>query len=108
MQQEDKETLVPIPYDFDFSGLVNAPYAIPQPEYNLENVRQRLFIGSIQDANNLEEAIRFFQSKKALIMNEVEQIKKLSKKSKKKTLKYLESFFEDIEDSEINLWKSEN
>jgi hypothetical protein len=34
-----------IPYDFDFAGLVNAPYADPNPRLNLRNVRTRLYRG---------------------------------------------------------------
>jgi hypothetical protein len=36
---------IPIPYDFDFSGLVNAPYATPPDELHLSSVRQRQYRG---------------------------------------------------------------
>ena len=35
----------PLAYDFDFAGIVNAPYAEPNPRYNLRSVRQRLYKG---------------------------------------------------------------
>ncbi len=37
--------VIPIPYDFDFSGLVNAPYATPPDELHLSSVRQRQYRG---------------------------------------------------------------
>lgn len=36
---------VPVPYDFDFSGLVSAPYATPPAELPVRNVRVRLYRG---------------------------------------------------------------
>jgi len=36
---------IPVPYDFDWSGLVNAPYAKPTPQLNFGNVRERSFRG---------------------------------------------------------------
>jgi hypothetical protein len=35
---------IPIPYDFDFSGLVNAPYATPASHTGLKNVRERILL----------------------------------------------------------------
>ena len=34
-----------IPYDFDFSGMVNAPYAVPDNTKNLKSVRDRIYLG---------------------------------------------------------------
>lgn len=36
---------VPVPYDFDMSGLVNAPYAVVNELIPIENVRERYFRG---------------------------------------------------------------
>lgn len=33
----------PVPYDFDWSGVISAPYARPDPSLNLVNVRERTF-----------------------------------------------------------------
>ena len=37
--------LTPVPYDFDFSGLVDAPYATPPEGFKINSVRQRLYRG---------------------------------------------------------------
>ncbi len=34
-----------VPYDFDWSGVVNARYAAPDPSLSIRNVRQRIFRG---------------------------------------------------------------
>ncbi len=35
----EQRTIYPVPYDFDFSGLVNAPYANPDPKLGIATVR---------------------------------------------------------------------
>jgi hypothetical protein len=37
--------LVPVPYDFDYSGLVNAPYAVPPDSVPVRSVRERRYRG---------------------------------------------------------------
>src|SRR5258706_5380849 len=37
--------VVPIPYDFDYSGFVDAPYAVPPEGLKLERGTQRLYRG---------------------------------------------------------------
>ena len=39
----------PVPYDFDFSGLVNASYAGPPPSLPIRSVRERVFRGFCRD-----------------------------------------------------------
>jgi hypothetical protein len=46
----------PLPYDFDFAGIVNAPYAQPNPRYDIPNVRVRLYKGHCK-SNDLLPAI---------------------------------------------------
>jgi hypothetical protein len=36
---------IPLPYDFDFSGFVDAPYSTPPDELHINNVRVRVFRG---------------------------------------------------------------
>jgi hypothetical protein len=37
--------LIPVPYDFDYSGFVNAPYAIPYEYLPIKKVTERLYRG---------------------------------------------------------------
>jgi hypothetical protein len=37
--------VIPVPYDFDFAGVVDAQYAKPAPELNIRSVRQRVYRG---------------------------------------------------------------
>jgi len=35
----------PVPYDFDYSGLVDAPYAVPPDGFKISNVKSRVYQG---------------------------------------------------------------
>ena len=37
--------VIPVPYDFDFSGMVSAPYATPPDQLRISSVRQRVYRG---------------------------------------------------------------
>lgn len=43
--QLDEQTVVPLAYDFDMTGMVNPPYAQVNPKLGIENVKQRLYRG---------------------------------------------------------------
>ncbi len=53
-----------VPYDFDYAGLVNADYAIPEPQLNIENVTQRLYRGFARTMNELQAAIKIYSLQK--------------------------------------------
>ena len=53
---------MPVPYDFDFSGLVGTPYATPPDQVPIKNVRTRFYRGycshnaqALQAANGIED-----------------------------------------------------
>ncbi|MGI9249438.1 MAG: hypothetical protein ACR2QI_10505, partial [Woeseiaceae bacterium] len=57
----------PLPYDFDFAGIVNAPYAQPNPRYHLRNVRQRLYKGQCGNNELLPGTLQRYVDKKEAI-----------------------------------------
>jgi len=88
---------IPIPYDFDSAGLVNAPYAEPPASLPISSVRKRFYMGYCRDPKHLDAAIAHFVERKAAI-TAVFSSELLDEKTRKKTLKYVEDFFETIED----------
>ena len=86
-----------VPFDFDFSGLVGAPYAVPSNSLNQRSIRHRIFQGISKDKEDLDATIKHFLSKKRKILRYIRQYTLLSRKSRKSILKYIESFFEEIE-----------
>lgn len=49
---------IPLAYDFDHSGVVNAPYATIQPGFEVDNVRQRVYRGMCRDNQDLIYFVR--------------------------------------------------
>jgi len=92
--------IVPVPYDFDFSGMVNAAYATPNSTLPIESVRQRFFLGRYASYEELKPTLDFFREKKAALFEEVAAADYLSRSSRKALRKYMEKFYEVIESPE--------
>jgi hypothetical protein len=99
-QIQDKYFL--IPYDFDFSGLVNASYAIPNSDYNQKTVRDRVYLAPCENAEELKPYIEYFKSKKEEVIKYIENFKELSAFSRRDIKGYIESFYESL-DNELFL-----
>ncbi|MCB0563497.1 MAG: hypothetical protein KDD01_03895 [Phaeodactylibacter sp.] len=84
------------PYDFDFSGLVNVNYAIPNQDVGQEFVGQRVYMGEKFARSDLDKTIRLFQSKKEELISYVETFPLLDKSSRKEMARYLERFYDSL------------
>jgi len=92
----DKGALpIAVPYDFDYSGLVNTPYALPPEALNMPDVRSRLFRGFCR-RNRYEETITFYKGIEDELFNEVNNLSSLNSKSVNSVTKYMNSFFENL------------
>ena len=92
---------VPIPYDFDFSGLVDAPYAEPNPRFKIRRVTTRHYRGRCSNNALLSDTFDFFRSKRADIMAIVHELTALDSKNRKKVVNYIDGFYEDIDDEKV-------
>jgi len=90
-----------VPYDFDFSGIVDAPYAIPDPDLRHYSVKQRHFFGEFADQNELEAMSNHFLSKKKEILRTVKEFKILSLNSRLEIDSYLKEFFYILKNKEL-------
>jgi hypothetical protein len=86
----------PIPYDFDFSGIVDAPYADPNPMFKLRSVKDRIYRGRCPHNDLLDETFAYFVEKEAEIRGRVAELEGLDDRNRKQVEKYLDSFFNDI------------
>ncbi len=89
---------LPIAYDFDFAGAINAPYASPAPNLRIRNVRDRQFRGYCALRAEYPATAALFQSKKAeiyaLYSDEIGSL--IDKRTVKETLEYFDKFYEDV------------
>jgi hypothetical protein len=88
---------LPIPYDFDHSGLVNANYANPAPELNLTSVKERLYRGINYPKPIFDSVFAKLQMLKPQIISLYEGNPGLDKSYIKYAVDYLNEFYEIIE-----------
>jgi hypothetical protein len=92
--------VMPVAYDFDFAGAVNARYAAPDQKLNIQNVRQRVFRGYCNDADSYAKVFALFKEKKpeiyALYTDEIGKL--MDQGTVKETLRYFDEFYETIND----------
>lgn len=87
--------IIPVPFDFDFSGLVDAFYAVPNPNYRLSSVKDRIFLGFPELVDEMENTFLLFQSKKDVFLRMIGKQKHLRKDIRKELESFLKPFFKD-------------
>jgi hypothetical protein len=97
IRTEDSRYLT-VPYDFDFSGAVNARYASPDPKLSIKRVTDRLYRGFCRPELNREAVAAVFNAQKDAIWSLYQDFPYLEAKPKEKTLKFYDKFYETIND----------
>lgn len=87
---------IPVAYDFDYSGLVDAPYAVPPEGIRAANVRQRVYRGYCRDNGEALIAAAEFRAKRPELEAVYGRIPEMSARTRSKALAYLSGFFNDI------------
>lgn len=95
LQPSNGEKIRPIPYDFDFSGFVAAPYASPNSECNIRTVRDRCLMDPGISTEALQQALRTILDAKPQLYT-ICRNKHLSSPGQDDVVKYLDSFFQMI------------
>ena len=89
---------LPIAYDFDFAGAIDAPYATPDPSLIITRVRDRQYRGWCQQNPLVPTVAEKFKAKKdaiyALYSDNVGAL--MNPKTVKETLEYFDSFYAAI------------
>ncbi|MDV7389754.1 hypothetical protein RZS08_00310, partial [Arthrospira platensis SPKY1] len=94
---EGREVPLAIPYDFDYSGLVNAPYAVPYASLPISSVRERYFQWRGKDLAELEPAIQRFREQKEAILSTCRNLAGLQPQVRDDLIEYLESFYRALD-----------
>ena len=92
-----------IPYDFDYTGMVNASYAVPSDILGIETIKERLYWGKCYPEEDIVVAIEKFYNNKDAIYQLYQNFTLFDKASLKFSLAYLDSFYRIIEDEKR--WK---
>ncbi|MEO1715062.1 MAG: CotH kinase family protein, partial [Bacteroidota bacterium] len=92
----EKGRAIPIPYDFDQSGLVNAPYAKPYPTMPIEQVTDRMLQWRGKNKEPLLYAIQQFQALKPALIKSLLNNTELKPAVKAEMEQFLKTFFLDL------------
>ena len=88
-------SLVPVPYDFDFSGLVSAPYAIAPDGQS--SVRERYYQGFCAHNSQALTVAAEFRARRGPLLAMLGQVG-LDEAIRRRAAAYLDGFFADIAD----------
>lgn len=86
-------TFVPVPYDFDASGIVDPPHAAPDERLRIRDVRQRLYRGRCRTPAELAPIFARFEEQKASIVALFDKDQGLDPAVATRARKYVEDFF---------------
>ena len=98
---EKNGRLISIPYDFDFAGLVEAPYAVPNPDYELTSTKDRVFLGYKEIVSDLHSMLYVFKGKEKEFEKIIRNFKLLSVIEREEMTEYLDSFYENMENIQV-------
>jgi hypothetical protein len=90
--------IIPLPYDFDYSGLVDTPYSVPPVGISIRSVKTRRYRGFCVHNDAVREAANDFIQNRDALYQAVAQTPMLSEKKRATAAQYLDSFFDVITD----------
>ncbi len=96
---------IPIPYDFDFSGLVNAPYATPPDQLKLSSVRQRQYRGYCIHNGEAYAVAAQMRAARPQMLAALATTPGLQPQTVQRATDYLNQFFEQIQSNDTLLSK---
>jgi hypothetical protein len=96
----DPRDIIPVAYDFDSSGFVDTPYALPPVGVPIPTVRVRNYRGLCQFNADVAEAAHDFLGKRTELLSSLDSTPYLADRSKRSSREYLEGFFNEISSAE--------
>jgi hypothetical protein len=96
LYQKDGGPIINIPYDFDHAGLIDAPYASPNPKFKIKNVKTRVYRGRCANNAQLDATLQLFRDKRDEINQVINGLEGFDDRSLKGTTNFIDRFYEDI------------
>ena len=87
----------PVPYDFDYAGIVNAYYAIPGDNLGIKSVTERYYLGPCSEESVLRPVIEQINQHREDILTMVNDFEYLDLKKRKQVINYIEEYFDMAE-----------
>jgi AAA family ATP:ADP antiporter len=91
--EREASSATPVPFDFDFSGLVDAEYASVSPKLTITSVRQRVFRGICDPETDWEAAFAHFAARRERVLELADEIPGLEPRQRVRAVEYLDGAF---------------
>lgn len=108
MIQLPNGTIIPVPYDFDFSAMVNASYATPSNSVGQYSLQQRVYLGFQAEDALLEEVLAVFHKQHKDLSKTVRQMKLLHGAKRLEVNTFLSGFYDEIDFVQRNRAKGQS
>lgn len=92
---------IAVPYDFDYCGLVNAPYAIPDERLGIADVRTRIYMGPPRNLAEIRHARDLFLQRKEDVRGLVDTLPGMRRSERRDAWQYLEDFFSEMGEKDL-------
>ncbi len=87
---------IAVPFDFDWTGLVNPDYAIPAENIGTQTVRERIFLGVCRRKEVFQKDLIIFSKNKEAFYRIINDFPYLKQREKKDMTRYLDQFFDQL------------
>ncbi|MGB4958997.1 MAG: hypothetical protein WBO36_05940, partial [Saprospiraceae bacterium] len=94
------DRLTALPYDFDYSGLVNQKYAVPYETLPIRNVSERYLMPYDVSADDVDQVLKEFNDLEPKIFAICDDATYMDESVRKDVKKYLSEFFKEIKNPE--------
>lgn len=94
--KRDDGQLIPVAYDFDFSGWVGAPYASPTSEIGQQSIYQRVYQGYVQPDQLMREIADHFREQRRPVMDLIDNFMELQTEEKTTLRRFVARFFREL------------
>jgi len=89
------EGLIPVPYDFDFTGFVNTLYSFPREGLPIKSTQERYFQGPCRETAVHLEAVQHLKDLEDEFLELILGFPYLEEDAKKEMVDYIESFYSE-------------
>jgi hypothetical protein len=90
-----------VPYDFDFSGFVNAAYTKPKGVPDSLLSERRVYKGLCYTYNEFQEIVKYYQELRPVFKSIIKKQKLFSASNREQLLYYIDQFYAIIENKEL-------
>lgn len=87
----------PVPYDFDFAGLVGAPYMVPASRFGLTTRYDRVYLGFEHSKPELDNTISLLRKYKDELYETVSGMRMLKRSAREDMIEYLDTFYQNTD-----------